>query len=162
MPDPNLRIPLPARASGIEDNSRDGFIGSRPPRSSSSSSSSSSSVGLDSEEAIRRILQSISGVVECGGTCRLGVLTSDLNDISPIKRREKRKENIIRIPDRRPPPRFCWFHESTRGDTSSSDQADIFSLLGEEGEASASAGAGAGTGAGHALEEEAAMCTESG
>ena len=154
MPDPNLRIPLPARASGIEDNSRDGFIGSRPPRSSSSSSSSS--VGLHSEEAIRRILQSISGVVECGGTCRLGVLTSDLNDISPIKRREKRKENIIRIPDRRPPPRFCWFHESTRGDTSSSDQADIFSLLGAEGEASA------GAGAGHALEEEAAMCAESG
>jgi hypothetical protein len=112
---------------------------------------------LNSEEAIRRILHSISRVVECGGTCRLGVLTSDLNDISPIKRREKKKENIIQIPDRKPAPRFRWFHDSKKSGVN-----DIFSHLGTEDGAGVGVGVGAGAITGNALEEEAAVCAESG
>jgi hypothetical protein len=161
VPDPNLRIPDSLRASGRGDSSRDEFVGPPPFPSSSSSSSSSSSAGLNSEEAIRRILHSISRVVECGGTCRLGVLTSDLNDISPIKRREKKKESTIKVPDRKPPPRFHWFHESKKSGVN-----DIFSHLGTEDGAGVGVGVGVGAGAGavtgNALEEEAAVCAESG
>jgi hypothetical protein len=159
VPDPSSCIPDSLRASGRGDSSRDGFVG-RLPFPSSSSSSSSSGAGLDSEEAIRRILHSISRVVECGGTCRLGVLTSDLNDISPIKRREKREENTIKVQDRKPLPRFHWFQESRNCGRSESDPADIFTLLGTEVETGV--GVGVGAGAGNVFEEEAVVCAESG
>jgi hypothetical protein len=83
------------------------------------------------------------------------VLTSDLNDISPIKRREKKKENIIQIPDRKPAPRFRWFHESKKSGVN-----DIFSHLGTEDGAGVGVGVGAVTG--NAFEEEAVVCAESG
>lgn len=152
--DPGSRIPDPFKTSGSGAMfGHDGPIGSQPPPlpSSSSSSSSASSGLMNSEEAIRRILNSITRVVECGGTCRLGVSISTPNDISPIKRKEKRKESVNNILDRKSPFNFTWYlGDNNKRENNSNRPTDLFSLVGTE------------DGTGQPLEEEAALCAQSG